>query len=359
MTLATLNTFYALTLGYAQAGLIERAPTGLLQKLYPVAVVLGLSFVVGALMALALRSALRVMSPTSENTSILLLAIIARRRRGGGAPGRLGAAGGADRRRAAQAAQPQALGLAAPAGHRGLAAHHADVRAGLDRGRAGRLEPAGGQRGAGRDRRARLLAKIAGVAIANPGSGASWKQALWLGCAMSPLSSVALLIASNFVTASPLLGTMITQIALPAILLMEVLGAVLATVAIHAAGESSKPWLPEAFGSRGGHAAMSMPARSTSGRRLAVTPASRIVPLEPFNKSVALSLGVELELQLVNTHDYDLAPYAEDMLRLMAQTPLPGSVVPEMTSSMIEISTGICHSARTCSRSSRRSATRW
>ena len=74
------------------------------------------------------------------------------------------------------------------------------------------------------------------------------------------------------------------------------------------------------------------------------TPASRVVPLEPFNKSVALSLGVELELQLVNTHDYDLAPYAEDMLRLMAQTSLPGSVVPEMTSSMIEISTDVCHS---------------
>ena len=41
---------------------------------------------------------------------------------------------------------------------------------------------------------------------------------------------------------------MITQIALPAILLMEVLGAVLATVAIHGAGESSRPWTPEAFG---------------------------------------------------------------------------------------------------------------
>ena len=75
-------------------------------------------------------------------------------------------------------------------------------------------------------------------------------------------------------------------------------------------------------------------------------PESRAVKLEPFNKSEALSLGVELELQLVNTHDYDLAPYAEDMLRLMAQTPLPGSVVPEMTSSMIEISTDICHSAQ-------------
>ncbi|MEA3393516.1 MAG: YbdK family carboxylate-amine ligase [Pseudomonadota bacterium] len=66
--------------------------------------------------------------------------------------------------------------------------------------------------------------------------------------------------------------------------------------------------------------------------------------LEAFQHSEALSLGVELELQLVNTHDYDLAPYADDMLRLMAKRQLPGSVVPEMTSSMIEISTGICQS---------------
>ena len=65
--------------------------------------------------------------------------------------------------------------------------------------------------------------------------------------------------------------------------------------------------------------------------------------LEPFEKSAALSLGVELEMQLVNTHDYDLAPYAEDMLRLMSKIPLPGAVVPEMTSSMIEVSTGVCH----------------
>ena len=67
--------------------------------------------------------------------------------------------------------------------------------------------------------------------------------------------------------------------------------------------------------------------------------------LEAFQKSAALSLGVELELQLVNTHDYDLAPYAEDMLRLMKKIPLPGAVVPEMTSSMIEISTGVCQSS--------------
>jgi len=73
--------------------------------------------------------------------------------------------------------------------------------------------------------------------------------------------------------------------------------------------------------------------------------AARAASLEPFQQSAALSLGVELELQLVNTHDYDLAPYSDEMLRLMAGLALPGSVVPEMTSSMIEISTGVCQSA--------------
>jgi hypothetical protein len=42
---------------------------------------------------------------------------------------------------------------------------------------------------------------------------------------------------------------MIAGIALPAILLMEVLGSVIATVAIHRAGESSKPWAPVLLGS--------------------------------------------------------------------------------------------------------------
>ncbi|HNL43165.1 MAG TPA: glutamate--cysteine ligase, partial [Ottowia sp.] len=36
--------------------------------------------------------------------------------------------------------------------------------------------------------------------------------------------------------------------------------------------------------------------------------------LEPFGRSQALTLGVELELQLVNTNDYDLTHYADDML---------------------------------------------
>ena len=247
MTLATLNTFYALALGYAQAGLIERAPLGLLQKLYPIGVVLGLSFVVGALMALALRSALRVMSPTSENTSILLLAIIAAGAAlaahfGGSAP--LAALIGGVLLKQLNPkpwAWPRQLGTAASLLTMLMFVLVSSVAAQADwslpvASLVLTLIAV------------RSVAKIAGVAIANPGSGASWKQAFWVGCAMSPLSSIALLIASNFVTASPLLGAMITQVALPAILTMELLGAVLATVAIHASGESSRPWTPEAFG---------------------------------------------------------------------------------------------------------------
>ncbi|MGY0195694.1 YbdK family carboxylate-amine ligase [Leptothrix sp. BB-4] len=66
--------------------------------------------------------------------------------------------------------------------------------------------------------------------------------------------------------------------------------------------------------------------------------------LEPFARSRSLTLGVELELQIVNTHDYDLAPSAKDLLRLVdrLKDTLPGSIVPEMTDSMIELSTGIC-----------------
>jgi hypothetical protein len=75
---------------------------------YPLLVVLGLSVVVGAILALALRIALRVMSPTSENTAMLFMALLAGRRRAGRALRRLGAAGRAAGRHAAQAAQSQA-----------------------------------------------------------------------------------------------------------------------------------------------------------------------------------------------------------------------------------------------------------
>ena len=60
--------------------------------------------------------------------------------------------------------------------------------------------------------------------------------------------------------------------------------------------------------------------------------------LEPFAPSRACTLGVELELQIVNSHDYDLAPGAADLLRLMKRHQLAADVKPEITSSMIELS---------------------
>ncbi|MDY0745885.1 YbdK family carboxylate-amine ligase [Paucibacter sp. R3-3] len=64
--------------------------------------------------------------------------------------------------------------------------------------------------------------------------------------------------------------------------------------------------------------------------------------LGAFADSRSLTMGVELELQIVNHHDYDLAPASGDLLRLMEKVKLPGVVTPEITESMIELCTGIC-----------------
>ncbi|WP_333709372.1 YbdK family carboxylate-amine ligase [Tepidimonas ignava] len=65
------------------------------------------------------------------------------------------------------------------------------------------------------------------------------------------------------------------------------------------------------------------------------------MPLEPFKHSEPLTMGVELELQIVNPYDLDLTPGADDLLALLRCAPFPGSVTPEMTQSMIEIATGV------------------
>jgi len=65
------------------------------------------------------------------------------------------------------------------------------------------------------------------------------------------------------------------------------------------------------------------------------------MPLEPFKTSQALSLGVELELQLVGLSDFDLAAASPDMLELLGRKPFPGVVTPEVTESMIEIATDV------------------
>ena len=245
MVLSTLSTLYALSLCSASAGMMSKGETvmssiALSTSFYPVLVVLGLSVVVGAALALVLRTALRVMSPTSENTAILLLAVIAAGAAlaahfGGSAP--LAALLGGMLLKQLNPrpwSWPRQMGtassmltmlmfvlvsvVAAQADWGGPVATLVAVLVGV-----------------------RVVAKIVGVALGNVGSGASWRQALWVGCAMSPMSSVALLLVSTFVVADPVLGGQIASIALPVILLMEILGAVLAALAITRAGESSRP----------------------------------------------------------------------------------------------------------------------
>jgi len=63
--------------------------------------------------------------------------------------------------------------------------------------------------------------------------------------------------------------------------------------------------------------------------------------LEPFKPSEALTMGVELELQLVNPTDLDLSASATDLLHLLERKAFPGDVKPEITESMIEVATDV------------------
>ena len=251
MVLSTLSTFYALTLVSARAGTLHREETGIFTALYPVLVVLGISVVGGAMLALVLRMALRGMSPTSENTSILLISLVAAGTAlaahfGGSAP--LAALLGGlllKQLHPRPWAWPRQLGTAASLLTMLMFVLVSVVAAKADWNPAvaGLVAALIAARG---------VAKIVGISAANWGSGIGWRQAFWTGCAMSPMSSVSLLLVSQFVASSPTLGPRIASIALPAILLMEILGAVIATFAIYRAGESLKPWSPQAEGMRAG-----------------------------------------------------------------------------------------------------------
>jgi Kef-type K+ transport system membrane component KefB len=247
MVLATLGTLYALAIGTAGAELQSRQEMRLLATVGPAAMVLVLSVLVGGLLAMALRLALRVMNPASENTSILLLALIAAAagfasHLGGSAP--LAAlVGGMLLKQLAPRpwSWPRQLGTAAS-----LLTMLMFVLVSVVTAQADWTWPIAllvlalvG---------ARALAKLAGVLGANVGSGVSWRQAVWVGCALSPMSSIALLIASQYAQSGGAAARRMSGIALPAILVMELLGAVIATVALHRAGEASRPWLPKRAG---------------------------------------------------------------------------------------------------------------
>ena len=60
-----------------------------------------------------------------------------------------------------------------------------------------------------------------------------------------------------------------------------------------------------------------------------------------FKPSNGISMGVELELQILNSRDYNLARDAADLLTLLEKTKHPGALKPEITESMIELNSSI------------------
>jgi carboxylate-amine ligase len=65
------------------------------------------------------------------------------------------------------------------------------------------------------------------------------------------------------------------------------------------------------------------------------------MPTLDFAASQALTFGVELELMLLDTRGWNLAPDADDLLRRAASDASGGELKPELTQSMVEINSAV------------------
>ncbi len=240
LALATLNTLYALTLGTALLRTIDRGEGTMLASVGSSLAVLGISLLCGALLAGLLIAALRVLNPTSQDTAIVVLALLAvcagvTTPLGGSAP--LAALlGGILLKRLYPRpwVWPRQLGTAAAMLNILMFVLVSSTAARADWSGAvlwAALALVG----------ARLLAKVACIAATGVGSGMALKKSFWVGIAMVPMSAVALLLTSQFVAASHSVGAQVAAIALPVILVTELLGAVLATLAFRRSGEAVPP----------------------------------------------------------------------------------------------------------------------
>ena len=235
LTLSTLSTLYALVLSAAKAQIFANPQESLWHDITPVLQVLLVSAVVAGVLFALIHAVLRWMSPLSQNTAIVLLALIAATAAsasglGGSAPLAALLAGMVLKFfRPQPLPWTQALGsinallgmvvfvlVAAVAAHApwtGSIPLAVLALVGL-----------------------RLVAKTVGIGLGHWGSHTHWRQTLWTACTMAPLSAVALVMTVPFTTISG--GETIAGIALPTILLMELLGAMAATWALRRAGEA-------------------------------------------------------------------------------------------------------------------------
>ncbi len=65
------------------------------------------------------------------------------------------------------------------------------------------------------------------------------------------------------------------------------------------------------------------------------------MPLSPFNNSTECSLGIELELQLINPRNGHLISRAKDLIRNIRYGEYSQQIKPEVTQSMIEINSAV------------------
>ncbi len=252
ITLATLNTFYVLALGSVMARLIgpiegqARAGSpgmgGILNGLLAVLLLVFTSVLVGALLAWALRKALTWMNPSSENTAVLQLALIV-------AGTALAAHFGGSAPLAALLA-----GVLLKAQHPrpwiwprqfGTAASILTILTFV-------LVAATAAQGPWQWQAwglivalvlARALAKVGALgatALVSLRGGSSPRQAFWVANALWPMSAVALLLISQLAEFAPALGAPIASIALPLLLLLEFLGALMVTLTLRRTREAGE-----------------------------------------------------------------------------------------------------------------------
>jgi Kef-type K+ transport system membrane component KefB len=240
LALATLNTLYALTLGTAMLRTIDRGDGTLAASIITSAAVLGVSLLCGAVLAALLAGALRLLNPTSQDTAIVVLMLLAvcaglATPLGGSAP--LAALLGGMLLKQFHHRPwvwPRQLGTAA--------SMLTILMFVLVSSTAAHGNWSGSVAGAALVLvLVRGLTKVASLMATSFGSGITLKKSFWVGVAMVPMSSVALLLTSQFATASASVGAQVAAIALPVILITELLGAVLVTVAYARAGEVSLP----------------------------------------------------------------------------------------------------------------------
>ena len=219
---------------------IDRDDVTLLASLGASAGVLGISLLVGGALAALLRLGFRLLHPASQDTAIVILALIAAcvavtTPLGGSAPLAALLAGIVLKQFHPRPwVWPRQLGTAASMLSIAMFVLVSSMAAQAAWSGAMALA-ALGLTGA------RLLAKLASLLLTGPVSALSLRQSAWVGVAMFPMSAVALLLTSQFVAAAPTVGTSVTAIALPVILLTELLGAALVGLALVRAHEAAPP----------------------------------------------------------------------------------------------------------------------